>query len=123
MTVHASFAKELAGLQNCDHRFLALLGHDSKLDLASLNVKNRVRHFALLEHVLVLVKFEDRFPRAHLGEKRFGVKHLLDWLAPGTSFGSTNFPDFGLLAGRRPFRLSRALPCLIRPPLGGLARF
>src|ERR1700730_12473928 len=80
VTVHASFAKELAGLQDCDDRFLALLRHDSKLDLAPLNVKNRVRDIALLEHMLVLVKFEHCFPRAHLGEKYFGVKYVLGWL-------------------------------------------
>jgi len=42
-----------------------------------LNVKYRVRDIALLKHVLVLAKFEDRFPRAHVGEKEFWMKHLL----------------------------------------------
>jgi hypothetical protein len=58
-----------------------MFGQDSKLDLAFLNVKHRVGDIALLKHVLVLVKFEDRFPRAHLGEKVFGVKHVLGWLS------------------------------------------
>jgi hypothetical protein len=30
MAVDAAFAKELAGLQNAEHGFLALLGYDNK---------------------------------------------------------------------------------------------
>src|SRR6202035_974802 len=49
-----------------------MLGHDSKLDLAFLNVKHRVGDIALLEHVLILVKFQYRFPRSHFGKKVWG---------------------------------------------------
>jgi hypothetical protein len=56
-----------------------LLGQDSKLDLAFLDVKHRVGDIALLEHVLILVKFQYRFARSHLGEKVFGVKPVLIW--------------------------------------------
>ena len=39
-----------------------------------MNVKHRVRDIALLEHVLIFVKFQYLFSRAHFGEKFFGVK-------------------------------------------------
>jgi hypothetical protein len=59
---------------------LAQIGHDRKLDLAFLNIKHRVRNIALLENVLIFVKFQYRFPRAYIGEKVFGVKHCFGWL-------------------------------------------
>jgi hypothetical protein len=43
MAIQTSFAKKLTWLQDCDHRFLAMLGNDGELDLALLDVKNRVR--------------------------------------------------------------------------------
>src|SRR6202035_3384955 len=58
-----------------------MLGQDSKLDLAFLNVKHRVRGIALLEHVLILVKFEDRFPKSDFGEKDLRVKLVISWLS------------------------------------------
>lgn len=60
---------------------LALLRQDRELDPALLNVKNRIGDLTLREHLLVLVKFEDRFPRAHLGEKYFGIKQVLNCVA------------------------------------------
>src|SRR6476646_8906795 len=84
MTIHASFAKELARLWNCDDRFLALLRHDRKLDLAPLNVKNRVGDVALLEDMLIFMEFQYLLPRAHFGEKYSGVKHVLVWLLHGS---------------------------------------
>jgi hypothetical protein len=75
-----------------------------------LNVKNRVRDFALLEHVLVFAKFEDRFPRAHLGEKDLGVEHVPGGLPMGASFGSTKLIDFGWRQSAKPtFALSGEL--------------
>jgi hypothetical protein len=76
MAVHAAFTEEMSGLQDRDDGFLALFGQDSQLDLAFLNLEHRVRDFALLEHVLVLVKFKDRLPGPHFGEKTLGVKHV-----------------------------------------------
>src|ERR1700719_1179906 len=58
-----------------------MLGQDSKLDLAFLNVKHRVRGIALLEHVLILVKFEDRFPKSDFGEKNLRIKLVISWLS------------------------------------------
>ncbi len=47
MAIEAPFAKKMTGSQNCDDCFLALLGNDGELDLAALNVKNRVRDLSL----------------------------------------------------------------------------
>jgi hypothetical protein len=47
MAIQTSFAKELIGSQDCDHRFLALLGNYRELDLALLDEKNRVRELSL----------------------------------------------------------------------------
>src|ERR1700730_7165566 len=81
MTIHAAFAEELAGPQNCHHGFLAMLGQNSQLDLAFLNVKHRFRDIALLEQVLILVKFEDRFPSSDFGEKTLRIKLVNSWLS------------------------------------------
>jgi hypothetical protein len=50
----ASFAEEIAGAHDPDHRFLALLGRDHNLDLALLDVENRVCCGRLSEDHLVL---------------------------------------------------------------------
>jgi len=42
MAIQASFTKKMTRSQDCDYRFLALLGCDSEFDLALLDVKNRV---------------------------------------------------------------------------------
>ena len=47
MAIQTSFAKKMTGSQDCNDRFLALLGNDSELDLALLDVKNRVRSLSL----------------------------------------------------------------------------
>jgi hypothetical protein len=53
-----------------------------------LNVKHRVRDFALLEHVLIFAKFQYRFSRSNLGEKGFGVKRVLGWILHGSLFSA-----------------------------------
>ena len=50
MSIQTSFAKKLTLFQDCDHRFLALLGNDGELDLALLDVKNRVRDLSLRKY-------------------------------------------------------------------------
>ena len=71
MTIQAAFAEELARLQNCDDRFLALLGQDRELDLAFLNVKNRIRDIALLEHMLIFTEFQYVLSRRPLWREIF----------------------------------------------------
>jgi hypothetical protein len=73
LAIETAFAKELTGLQNCDDRFLALIGYDDDLDPAFLDVKNRIRDVALGENDLILSVFRYRFPGPDLGEKRFGL--------------------------------------------------
>jgi hypothetical protein len=67
MTIHATFAKEMARLQNRDDRFLALFGRDGELDLSALNVKHRFRDVALRKHGLILLEFNNRLAHAHPG--------------------------------------------------------
>src|SRR6202035_3284636 len=89
MAVHAAFAKELAGLQNSDDRFLALLGQNSQFDSSFLNVKHRVGHIALLKHVLILMEFQYLLSGAHFGEKNLRVKHVISCF----SHRSLHWPD------------------------------
>jgi uncharacterized protein YdcH (DUF465 family) len=69
MAVEASFAKELSGFQNPDHRFLALFGEHENLDPSLLNIENRVCDASLRKNDLVLLKFQYGFPLADLREK------------------------------------------------------
>src|SRR4029450_11458625 len=81
MSVHAAFAKELAGLQNADHGILALLGHDNNLDPTFLDIEDSICRIALGEDDLVLAKFKDGLPFAHLGEKLLRIKYCLVGIA------------------------------------------
>jgi len=74
MAIQTSFAKELTGSQDCDYRFLALLGNDSELDLALLDVKNGVRDLSLGKDNLILPISRYRLAPTHLGEKYLGIK-------------------------------------------------
>ena len=47
MAIETSLTKKVTWSQDCNHRFLALLGNDSELDLALLDVKDRVRNLSL----------------------------------------------------------------------------
>ena len=49
----AALAEEIVRAENCDHRFLALLGNNGDLDLALLNIEDGIRRFALRENGLV----------------------------------------------------------------------
>jgi hypothetical protein len=79
MAIHAAFTKELFGSQYSDYRFLALIGQDSHLDLAFLNVKRRVRDIALREHILILLKFQYGLSGSNVGKKDLSVKHGFAW--------------------------------------------
>src|ERR1700730_7460243 len=83
--------KKVVGFQNTYDCFLAPLGNDGELNLALLDVKNRVRLATLRKNNLVLVILGYRFPIAHFGEKCFrlecGLPTLLheEVLFPGRS--------------------------------------
>jgi hypothetical protein len=47
MAIQTRFTKKLTRSADCNDRFLALLGNDRELDLALLDVKNRVRTLSL----------------------------------------------------------------------------
>jgi hypothetical protein len=51
-----------------------VLGNDGELDIALLDVKNRVRDVALRKNDVVLPIVQNRFSVAHLGEEVFGTK-------------------------------------------------
>src|SRR5436190_19009251 len=74
MAIQTSFAEKVTWSQDGNHRFLALLGNDRELDLALLDVKNRVRDLSLRKNNLILSIFGYRFSFAHLGEKYLGIK-------------------------------------------------
>src|SRR5207237_5738114 len=74
MAIQTSFAKKVTWSQDCNHRFLALLGNDGEFDLALLDVENRVRDLSLRKDNLILPIFGNRFSLAHLGEKYFWIK-------------------------------------------------
>ena len=77
MAIQTPFAKKMTGSQDGNDRFLALLGNDGELDLALLDVKNRVRDLSLRKDNLILPILGYRFSLAHLGEKYFGIKRGL----------------------------------------------
>ena len=64
MAIQTSFAEKVTRFQNSYDCFLAPLGNDGELDLALLDVKNRVRLAALRKNNLVLVILGYRFPIA-----------------------------------------------------------
>ena len=80
MAIQASFAKKVARFENTYDCFLAPLGNDGELDLAFLDVKNRVRLATLRKNNLVLVILGYRFPIAHFGEKCFRLERSLPTL-------------------------------------------
>src|SRR5437660_1743963 len=100
MAIQTSFAKKVTGSQDCNDRFLALLGNDGEFDLALLDVKNRVRDLSLRKDNLILPIFGYRFPLAHLGEKCFGIKRGFDSFPhkrrPFPFARAAHFPDEGI---------------------------
>ena len=78
MSVHAAFAKELAGSKNPDHLF-ALFRYDNDLDPATLNIKDGVCHVPLGEDDLILVKFKYGFPPPPLWRETPWDQMQPDW--------------------------------------------
>ena len=62
LTGQTSFAKKLTGPQDCDDSFFALFRYNGDLDLALLNVKDRVGSVPLSEDRLRLLVSNDGFP-------------------------------------------------------------
>jgi hypothetical protein len=74
MPIETPLAKKVTRFQNSNDCFLAPLGNDGELDLALLDVKNRVRNVALRKNNLILLIFRYCFSIANLGEKYFGIE-------------------------------------------------
>src|SRR6266852_932406 len=74
MPIETSLAKKVTRFQNSNDCFLAPLGNDGELDLAPLDVKNRVRNVTLRKNNLILLIFRYCFSIADLGEKYFGIE-------------------------------------------------
>jgi hypothetical protein len=69
-------AAKLILAEDGDDRFLAAFGSDRDLDLALLNVKNRIRDGSLREDFLVLAVLGNRSSFTNIGEESFWVKRL-----------------------------------------------
>jgi hypothetical protein len=77
----ATLAAEFIRPQECDDGFLALLGNDAELELAFLEVENRVRDIALREDGLSFLVSCNGLSFAHAGEKFFWIERSLDLLS------------------------------------------
>ena len=80
VAIETSFAKKMGGCQNAYDCFLAFFRNDGELNLARLDVKNRVCRITLRKYNLVLVKFSYGFPVAHFSEKYLGIEFYLPTL-------------------------------------------
>jgi len=74
MPIETSLAKKVTRFQNSNDCFLAPLGNNGELDLALLDLKNRVRNVTLRKNNLILLIFRYCFSIANLGEKYFGIE-------------------------------------------------
>jgi hypothetical protein len=88
----ASFAEELAGAHDPDHRFLALRGRDHDLDLALLDVEYRVRGSRLLEDHFVPAQVGHGMPWTDGCEKGF-------WIEGGLGFSGHGCRKISMQAG------------------------
>jgi hypothetical protein len=114
---HATFAEEVFGPPNGDHRFLALLADNRELDLAGLNVEDGVGRIALRENPLVLLVFRQSPSFADLGQKHLGNEGRLRRSFQGTTASDrtlTTQRNYPAWANRAVFR------CLLSTILGHL---
>jgi hypothetical protein len=70
----ATLSEEIAGGQKCDDGFLALLGDNGPLGLATLNVENGIRRIALPEYNLILPIIGNAVAAVYFREKLFGIE-------------------------------------------------
>src|SRR6185503_17285869 len=70
----AALAEELARLQDPDHRLLALLGRDHDLDLALLDIEDRVRFSRLREDYLLAAQVGHGVSTIRVCEKHLGIE-------------------------------------------------
>src|SRR5580692_2581412 len=70
----AAFTEEVACAEYCDDGLFAGLRHDGNLDLAFLDMKDRVGRIALRENDFTLLEIREGASPAVLGEKRSDTK-------------------------------------------------
>lgn len=76
VTIETPLAEELAGFQDPDDRFFALIRNDNDLDPAFLDVKYQIRRVALGEDDLILLELRYRFAHPDFFEKVLWVERL-----------------------------------------------
>ena len=76
LTCEASLTEELTGAQNGDNRFLALLGYNRELHLASTEIEQGIRRLSLPEDVAVRSVFHNGLPAEDAGEDGFPIDRL-----------------------------------------------
>lgn len=77
LTDQATFTQEIPVLVDCDHGFLATLGHNGDLALAVPDVKDRIGRIALSEDDLILSISRYRLPPVRTRQERFKIEGLL----------------------------------------------
>ncbi len=70
----ASFTAKVVLSKNCDHSFLALLGNDGDLDLALLDVKNKIGSVPLPEDRLIFAICGNGSAAVNCGQELFRIK-------------------------------------------------
>src|SRR5580658_6389768 len=83
MAIETSFAEKMARPQDAHDRFLASLGNDGELDLAFLDVKDRVRDVALRKNNLTRPIIGNGSSAVYSREKRFGIERDLLFASHG----------------------------------------
>jgi hypothetical protein len=68
------FTKKTRWVQNRDHRFFALLGHNGQLDLAILDIEDGIRRIPLGKNNVLLLGRENRLSATDLGEEGLEIK-------------------------------------------------
>ena len=86
--VRPTLLEEGLGLEDGDHRFLALRGDDRRLHPSALDVEDGVGHIALREDRAVLSVGRDGSAGADVGEERVGIECVLGmpYLPPGLQY-------------------------------------
>ena len=82
LTGEASLAEELAGAQNGDDRFFALLGYDRELHLAPPDVEQGIRRLSLPEDVTVHSTFYYGLSPEDAIEQSFPIDRLCLFFLP-----------------------------------------
>ena len=87
-----AFPKEITGSQKGDYGFLPVLGMDGLLDLAALNVENRIRGISLPVDDLILPIIGNGSPTVTFDRNSLGSNEILLLFATRPSIGTAKPP-------------------------------